>query len=86
MLNGEFTNEQAAKLARRLEREAPDDLSRQIARGIRLTTSRRPADDEIQRDVVFVKKLQNESKMDAHGALTQYCLLLLNANEFVYLD
>jgi hypothetical protein len=86
MLNGEFTNEQAAKLAERLEREAPGDLSRQIARGIRLTTSRRPADEEVDRDVAFVRKLQNESKIDAHGALTQYCLLLLNANEFVYLD
>jgi hypothetical protein len=86
MLNGEFTNEQAEKLADRLEREAPGNLAGQIRRGIRLTTSRRPADDEIQRDVEFVRKLQIEAKMNAHSALTQYCLLLLNANEFVYLD
>jgi hypothetical protein len=58
----------------------------QITDGIRLTTSRTPSKDEIERDVAFVRKLQNESGMTAHKALTQYCLLLLNANEFVYLD
>src|SRR5262249_29580812 len=86
MINGEFTNEQAEKLAERLEREAQNDLPEQIARGIRLTTSRTPAKAEIDRDARFVRKLQDDAEMTAHPALTQYCLLLLNANEFVYLD
>lgn len=86
MLNGEFTNEQAIKVAERLERDVPANLAGQIARGIRLTTSRPPNEDEIQRDVEFVKKLQTDSSMNARQALVQYCLLLLNANEFVYLD
>lgn len=86
MINGEFTNEQAEKLAARLEREVPDDLAGQIARGIRLTTSRLPAKAEIERDAAFVRKLQADTGMTAHKVLTQYCLLLLNANEFVYLD
>jgi hypothetical protein len=86
MINGEFTNVQAEKLAERLEREDQNDLSKQISRGIRLTASRTPGKDEIERDAAFVRKLQNESGMTAHKALTQYCLLLLNANEFVYLD
>lgn len=86
MINGEFTNEQAMHLAERLEREAPDDLARQIARGIRLTTSRTPVKEEVDRDAAFVHKLQTETGMSPHKVLTQYCLLLLNANEFVYLD
>jgi hypothetical protein len=86
MINGEFTNEQAERLAERLERELPDDLPKQIARGIRLTASRTAAKDEIERDAVFVRTLQSESGMTAHRALAQYCLVLLNANEFVYLD
>ncbi|MBI3864678.1 MAG: DUF1553 domain-containing protein, partial [Planctomycetia bacterium] len=85
MLNGEFTNEQARKLAERLEKDA-DSLLGQIARGIRLTTSRQPSDKEVKADVEFVKTLQSNSGMNAHQALVQYCLLLLNANEFVYLD
>ena len=40
----------------------------------------------MQRDAVFIRKLQSETGMTARKVLTQYCLLLLNANEFVYLD
>ncbi|HEY2253394.1 MAG TPA: DUF1553 domain-containing protein, partial [Planctomycetaceae bacterium] len=86
MLNGEFANEQAEQFAARLEREAPSDIRAQIVRGIRLTTSRQPADNEVGQDVGFVQKLQGQAGMNAHKALVQYCLLLLNANEFVYLD
>jgi hypothetical protein len=86
MLNGEFTNEQAETFAQRMEREAPNDLARQIARGIRLTTSRAPDGHEVQRDAAFVRKLQSTAGLSAHKALTQYCLLLMNSNEFVYLD
>ena len=68
------------------EREAPGDLGRQIARGIRLTTSRTPSQKEIDREAAFVRKLQNQTGMTVQKALAQYCLLLLNANEFVYLD
>ena len=86
MLNGEFANEQAEEFAERLERDALGDTRAQIIRGIRLTTSRQPADDEVELDVAFVHKLQGQPGMNTHKALVQYCLLLLNANEFVYLD
>jgi len=86
MLNGEFTNDQATKLAERLGRESPGDLARQIKRAIRLTTSRTPPADEIERDAAFVERLQIDAGLSAEKALGQYCLLLLNANEFMYLD
>jgi hypothetical protein len=86
MLNGEFVNEQAEQFAERLEREAPADTQAQIIRGIRLTTLRQPTDNEVRQDGQFVLKLQEQAGMTAHKALVQYCLLLLNANEFVYLD
>ncbi len=86
MLNGEFVNEQAERFAERLEHDAPANLNAQMIRGIRLTTSRQPAGEEVQQDAAFVKKLQGQPGMNAHKALVQYCLLLLNANEFVYLD
>ena len=73
MLNGEFTNEQSAKFAKRLEREAPNDLMRQISLGIRFTVSRAPPDSEVQRDAAFIRKLQAETGLDAHAALIQYC-------------
>jgi mono/diheme cytochrome c family protein len=86
MLNGEFTNEQAAAFAERLRREAPDDLAAQVRRAIRLTTGRRPGDDEVGKDVAFIKDMRTKHGLTEEAALKQYCLLMLNTNEFVYVD
>ncbi len=86
MLNGDFTYEQAAAFAQRLQREAPGDLEAQVRRAIRLTTARSPAVDEVQKDVAFVRELQAQAKLREADALKYYCLMALNTNEFVYLD
>jgi hypothetical protein len=86
MLNGEFTNEQAVALAKRLAKEFPDDVAKQVARGVRLTAGRAPTADEVAKDAKFIEELKAKHKLDDAKALTQYALLLLNTNEFVYLD
>jgi len=86
MLNGEFTNEQAAAFAERLRREAPADLTAQVRRAIRLTTGRQTGDDEVKKDVAFIGDMQTKHGLTEAAALRQYCLLALNANEFIYLD
>ena len=86
LLNGEFANEQAAAFALRLQKEVPNDLAGQVTRAIRLTTGRVPAVDEVKRDVAFITALRDKHRLDERKALVQYCLLCLNANEFVYLD
>ncbi len=86
MLNGEFANDQAAAFAERLKKEHPGDLNAQIARAVRLTTGRTPGAEEVSKDAAFVKLLVEKYEMDESVALTRYCLLLLNANEFVYVD
>ncbi len=85
-LNGAFTNEQAARLAARLEAGSPGDLTGQIREAIVLTTCRAPEADEVARDSAFIGSLKTESGMSDHAALVQYCLLTLNANAFLYLD
>jgi hypothetical protein len=86
LLNGEFANEQAAKLAERLRAEAPGDLAGQVRRAIRLTTGRIPAEPEVQQDLEFIAKLRAKGNLDEARALRQYALMILNTNEFVYLD
>jgi mono/diheme cytochrome c family protein len=86
MLNGEFINEQAELLAQRMAKDSGDDVAKQVARGIRLTTGRVPGADEVAKDVAFITKLKEKHKLDDAKALQQYALLLLNANEFVYVD
>ena len=85
MLNGEFTNEQAELLAKRMHKEGKD-LEGQLIAGIRLTTGRVPLAEEVKKDVLFVRSLQSKHQLSEATALVQYALLLLNANEFVYLD
>jgi hypothetical protein len=76
MLNGDFTNEQATNLAERLERAAPKNLTAQVQLAIRLTTGRNASADEFRRDAAFAQE----------QGLGRYCLMILNANEFLYLD
>lgn len=86
MLNGEFTHEQAKKLAERLSQAKPGNPQEQVALGIRLTTGREPTEKEVTKDVEFIEEMQNRHGLDAQTALARYALLLLNTNEFVYLD
>jgi hypothetical protein len=86
MLNGQFSNEQAAALAERVRKEAPERLEMQVRLAIRLTTGRTAAAEEVNKDVAFIQTLQEKNKLGEEEALRSYCLLVLNANEFVYLD
>ena len=45
-----------------------------------------PGAEEVAKDVGFVNSMKEKHKLDDLTALTRYCLLLLNTNEFVYLD
>ena len=86
LLNGAFCNEQARFFADRLKRDAPDDLAKKVHRAILLTTGRKPDASELDGDVAFINRLIEEEHLCARDALTQYCLLALNANAFLYLD
>ncbi len=86
LLNGQFANEQAERFAERVRRESPGDLADQVRRAIRLTTSHDPAADEVARDVAWIKALEADLHLSEHAAVTQYCLLSLNTNAFLYLD
>lgn len=86
MLNGEFTHEMANALARQLIAKEPNNLNLRVVRAIRLTTGRTPTAREIAADVNFIERLKTESKLDDESAMARYTLVLLNTNEFVYLD
>jgi hypothetical protein len=86
MLNGEFTNEQAAFLARRLMVEKPSDLAAQCRLASLLVSSRSLSEVDLREDLKLIADLRERYGLSAEAALTQYCLLLLNTNAFVYLD
>jgi len=86
MLNSDFLNKQAALFAERLRQEAGDDTGKQVQLALTLATGRRPRNAEIQRGMKLIETLKTQDGAAAEIALRYYCLMMLNLNEFVYLD
>jgi len=86
MINSPFLNEQAAVFARDIRKEAGDNLRAQVTLALRRTTQRTPTEVEIARGVTLVERMQTEHQISAEAALTNFCLLTLNLNEFMYLE
>jgi mono/diheme cytochrome c family protein len=86
LLNGEFMNSQAKIFAERLKKEAGNDIAAQVRRGLYLGTSRLPTDAEVRRGVTLIEALQREDRLTADASLQAFCLVVLNLNEFMYLD
>ncbi|HUF60780.1 MAG TPA: DUF1553 domain-containing protein [Verrucomicrobiales bacterium] len=85
LLNSSFVNEQAAALAARLRSETASPRD-QIDRAFWLALSRPPTGPEIDEGLRFLESLQTENGLKADDALDRFCLLVLNLNEFLYLD
>jgi Protein of unknown function (DUF1553) len=86
MLNSKFLNEQAAIFATDVSRLAGDNISEQVRLALSRVAQRAPTDEEVQRGVEFIRRLQNDERMEPDVALQKYCLLALNLNEFLYID
>ena len=76
LLNNDFMLRQAGHWAKRLEKDAGADPAAQVRRGFALALARQPDDAERSAAVALVEK----------AGLVQFCRMLLNANEFVYVD
>jgi hypothetical protein len=86
MLNSQFMNDEAQKLADRLRREVGDDVRRQVERGLQLVMSRAPGAKEVARGMELMEKLVKDDAATPELALRYFCLVALNLNEFVYVD
>src|SRR4029078_10931823 len=86
MLNSPFLNEQAALLAKDVRSQAGEDVAAQVTLALRRTIQRQPTAAEIERGVSLVKSLQSKHGLSADAALTDFCLLAMNLNEFMNLD
>jgi hypothetical protein len=93
LLNNRFVHEQSEEMARRIVADVGSDLSRQVRRVWQLALSRSPSDQEI---VVALDHLNSQrtyfdSKVSSRKnsrrlALASLCHVLLNTNEFMYID
>ncbi|MDB5320135.1 MAG: hypothetical protein JWN40_1766 [Phycisphaerales bacterium] len=86
LLNSDMMNDEAKAFANRLKKEAGASPEAQVKLGLRLALSREPTQDEIERGLTFMQTLKTKYNTAPEVALNQFALLVLNLNEFVYLD
>ncbi len=86
LLNGSFMNKQARAFAARLKREAGPESSKQVELALHLATGRKPTEKEIKRGVALISALLERDGASPELALESFCLVVLNLNEFLYLD
>jgi Protein of unknown function (DUF1553)/Protein of unknown function (DUF1549) len=98
LLNSEFTLEQACALAERVRRDAGNDPDAQVKRLFRLALGRLPTEREstIATQLLSAKAKPATSQVrsdapapsdaSAPDRLSSLCLVVLNLNEFVYVD
>jgi hypothetical protein len=96
LINGDWTLARAKAIAARLERLEPsstDDRDR-IILAYRLAFGRKPEPDEISDAMSFVERQRScitqaakrSHEQAAHAAFVDFCHVLLNSNEFLYVD
>jgi hypothetical protein len=85
LLNGDFAQEQARRFADRLGREAPDMKTR-LELGLRLVTQRPARAPDVERLLALATDLQRDFARAEQEALQRCCLVLLNCNEFLFVD
>ncbi|MES2793407.1 MAG: DUF1553 domain-containing protein [Planctomycetota bacterium] len=76
LLNNDFMLRQSGYFAARLQTDAGDAPAKQVERAFFLTFGRTPSPEESQAAIALVQS----------RGLPQFCRMLLNANEFVYVD
>jgi hypothetical protein len=86
MLNSRFTAVRAAAFAERLQQEAGADRGAQVRLALQLALARAPSEPELEQHLTLLEELERDHGLDPPAALEKLCLVILNLNEFVYLD
>jgi hypothetical protein len=89
LLNNPFAVRIAGNLADRLRMECGSDVRKQIGRAFSLALGRAPTDDEVSvvlRELERLRVVRASNKNAERAALADFCLALMNTNEFIFVD
>jgi len=89
LLNSTFMDEQAAAFAERLSAAHPKDTEAQIRLAFRLALARQPTDGELGIARTYLARQRAttaNTEVAERKALGAFCKLVLNLNEFIYID
>ncbi|MDX1925363.1 MAG: DUF1553 domain-containing protein, partial [Pirellulaceae bacterium] len=86
MLNSDWMQEQAAALLTRIEREVGTDLHAQASRCLELATGREGSREDVAELKDLVARLKAKNGLAENAARQAMCLVVLNLNQFMYID
>ena len=86
MMNSAFVNEEAVSFAERLRSEAPDDPRRQVGLALEIALARSATVRELDYGMEFVEVMMREHQLSSEDAFNRFALLVLNLNEFFFVD
>ncbi len=86
LLNSDWIQEQAAALLARVRREAGDDVRAQAARCLELVLGRPGNVEDIAELLDLVARLKAKNRLNDDAARQAMCLVVLNLNQFMYVD
>ncbi len=86
MLNGAFANQQAVELAKRVRQSGAQGAEDQIRQAIQFVMAREATEQDIEIGLSLIHDLKNDHNLNDDQSLDLYCLMLINLNEFFFLD
>ncbi len=86
MINSKDSLAHSAEFARRVQSEAGAERDAQIAVAYRLAFGREPSEAERAVAIEFLNRQAARNAAAASSTLTDFCQVLLNSNEFLYVD
>jgi hypothetical protein len=89
LLNNQFALLQAERFAKRVRDEAGAGPQEQVAHAYRLSVSREPSASELEQNIEFLARQRDyhyQKDDPSLAALTDLCDVLINLNEFVYVQ
>ncbi len=86
MINSEFVNKESQVFAHFLKKNAGDKAEAQVKLALTRVIQREPNRKEIDRGVKLMETIQNKHNVSKDIALVRFCTVVLNLNEFLYVD
>jgi len=86
LLNDRFVRLRAEDFARRLRKEAGEEINAQVRLAWQLAFGRDPQPNELEASASFIEAQAQRRSQTAELALADFCQMVFAMNEFVYVD
>jgi hypothetical protein len=86
MMNSRFMADHAERLSKRISDNESDDVESLVRTGFETVLGRLPNNSELKISIDLIESMQQDYGHDFNTAINRFALMMLNLNEFVFLD